>query len=98
MRAADEERGLDGWEDERLLELAAAEERIMVTFNVRDFARIVNARRAGGRRHAGCLMIVGVDHGEFGLILRVVDAALAERPGQQEWEDYAAWGTRTSGG
>jgi Domain of unknown function (DUF5615) len=40
IRAADEERELDGWEDEGLLALATEQGRIMVTFNVKDFARI----------------------------------------------------------
>jgi hypothetical protein len=91
VRAADEERVLDGWDDERLLELAAGEERIMVTFNVRDFARIVGEWAAAGRHHAGCLMIVRLDHRDFGAILRVIDAALATRPEQAGWRDYAAW-------
>lgn len=52
VRAADEERSLDGWDDARLLELAAGEDRIMVTFNVRDFPRIVGEWAAGGRHHA----------------------------------------------
>lgn len=42
-------------------------------------------------------MIVGIDHAEFGLILRVIDAALATRPEQATWNDYAVWGTRASG-
>lgn len=96
VRAADEERELDGWEDECLLKLATAERRIMVTFNVKDFARIVGEWAAAGRRHAGCLMIVGIDHGELGLILRVIDAALVVRPDQGSWNDHAAWGTRTA--
>jgi uncharacterized protein DUF5615 len=94
LRAADGERELDGWEDERLLELAAAERRIMVTFNVGDFARIAGEWAAGERHHAGCLLIVGIDHGEFGLILRVIEAALSNRPDQDAWRDYTAWGTR----
>lgn len=98
VHTADEERQLDGWDDEPLLELATAEARIMVTFNVKDFARIASEWTAGGTSHAGCLMIVGIDHGEFGLILRVIEAALQARPDQQAWHDYAAWGTRTSGG
>lgn len=40
VRAADEERGLDGWTDEQLLELAASEGRVMVTFDVADFPDI----------------------------------------------------------
>lgn len=98
VRAADEERELDGSEDEALLELAAAEERIMVTFNVRDFPRIVGQWAAGGRHHAGCLMIVGIDHSEFGSTLRVIDAALTARVRQADWADHASWGTRSAGG
>jgi len=95
VRAADEERELDGWEDERLLVLAAEEGRIMVTFNVADFARITTEWAAAGRSHAGCLVIVGIDHGEFGLILRVIEHAIASRPDQESWHDYTAWGTRS---
>lgn len=36
---------LDGSQDERLLQLATAEERIMITFNVKDFARLVSEWR-----------------------------------------------------
>lgn len=97
VRAADEERALDGFEDERLLELATAEQRIVVTFNVKDFARLIAQWGAAGQRHGGCLMIVGIDHAEFGLILRVIDAAVLARPDPATWVDYAAWGTRGSG-
>ena len=34
----------------------------MVTFNVGDFARITTEWAAAGRSHAGCLLIVGIDH------------------------------------
>lgn len=91
VRAADEERELDGSEDERLLELAGAEGRIMITFNVRDFARLVSEWAGAGTPHAGCLMIVGIDHAEFGVTLRVIEAALSTRPDQESWIDYAAW-------
>jgi hypothetical protein len=43
-------------------------------------------------------MIVGIDHAEFGLTLQVIKAALAARPDQKSWIDYAAWGTRATGG
>jgi nucleoside-diphosphate-sugar epimerase len=92
--AADKERELDGWEDERLLSLAASEGRILVTFNVRDFARLAAEWVAGGTRHGGCLLVVGSDHSEFGLTLRVIDAALKAHPRQDEWHDRTAWGTR----
>jgi hypothetical protein len=96
VRAADEERALDGWDDDRLLELAANEDRIMVTFNVRDCPRIATEWAGAGRHHAGCLIVVGIDHGEFGVILDVVETALAARPEQSEWRDYVAWGSRTA--
>ncbi len=94
VRAADEERELDGWEDEALLDLASAKRRIMVTFNVRDFPRIVGEWAGAARHHAGCLIMVGIDHGEFGFVLRVIEAAMSRRSAQDEWADYAAWGAR----
>jgi nucleoside-diphosphate-sugar epimerase len=97
VRAVDEERALDGWSDESLLDLAAREGRITVTCNVKDFARLAGERLAGGGDHAGCLLIVGIDHSEFGLILRLIDAAIAERPQQEDWRDHAAWGIRAEG-
>lgn len=96
VRAADEERGLDGWDDERLLALATDEIRMMVTFNVADFARITAEWAAAGRSHAGCLLIVGIDHTEFGLTLRVIQHALSTRPDNESWIDYTAWGTRSA--
>jgi len=92
VRAADEERELDGWEDERLLALATEQGRIMVTFNVKDFARITTEWAAARKSHPGCLLIVGIDHAEFALILRVIEHALSTRPEQTAWIDYTAWG------
>jgi hypothetical protein len=97
VRAADEERQLDGFDDEPLLALATEEGRIMITFNVADFARIATEWAAAGRSHAGCLLIVGIDHAEFGLTLRVIEGALATRPDQSAWVGYTAWGTRATG-
>ena len=96
VRAADEERELDGWDDERVLALTTQEGRIMVTFNVADFARITTEWAAASRSHAGCLLIVGIDHREFGLILRVTSHAFSIRPDQAAWVNYTAWGTRST--
>jgi hypothetical protein len=96
VRAADEERELDGWDDERLLALASEQGRIMVTFNVKDFARITTEWAAAGNSHAGCLLIVGIDHDEFGLILRVIDHAFSTRADQGGWIDYTAWAIRSA--
>ena len=95
VRAADEERELDGWEDERLLDLATADGRITITFNTNDFARITTEWTAASRPHAGCLLIVGIDHAEFGLIVRVIEHAISARSEQDSWVDYTAWATRS---
>ncbi len=96
VRAADQERELDGSDDEALLALATEQRRIMATCNVQDFALITTEWAAAGKSHAGCLLIVGIDHAEFGLILRVIDHALSTRTEQAAWIDYTAWGVRST--
>jgi hypothetical protein len=80
VRSADEERALDGWTDADLLALASQEGRIMVTFNVRDFPRLAREWAEAGRTHAGCAILVGIDHSEFGTILRVLERVFTARP------------------
>lgn len=85
MRAADEERELDGLTDEELLAMATAEERIFVTFDVNDFPVIARRWAEAGRAHAGCAIVVGIDHGEFGVILDAIAREVASRPQQTDW-------------
>ena len=87
VHAADEERELDGAADEELLALAAAEERVMVTFDVKDFPEIARRWAEAQRPHAGLAIVVGIDHGEFGTILRVLEGLFEERPEPDEWND-----------
>jgi hypothetical protein len=96
VRAADEERELDGFTDEQLLSLASAEERIFITFDVKDFPVIVRRWAEGGRKHAGCAIVVGIDHGEFGAILEAVDRELRARPEQSCWIDCTLFVARAS--
>lgn len=91
VRAADEERALDGWEDEELLELAAREGRVIVTFNVRDFPRIAREWAEAGRHHAGCAIFVGIDHSQFGTILDLLGRVLESRPDPDSWRDYTCF-------
>lgn len=98
VRAADEERALDGWTDDEILALASGEGRIMVTFNLRDFPRIAQEWAEAGRPHAGCAIIVGMDHSEFGAILRTLEAVLAARPNQESWHDYTTFVSRQTKG
>lgn len=88
VRAADEERELDGLEDEQLLELAAADgRRLMITFDVKDFTVIARRWAEAGRAHAGLGIVVGIDHGEFGAILEALSRELDARPAESDWSD-----------
>lgn len=94
VRAADEERELDGMPDEEFLALATAEQRILVTFNVADFPGIVRRWAEEGRPHCGCAIVVGIDHSEFGTIIRVLELALADRPDPGQWNDHTCFVAR----
>jgi hypothetical protein len=96
VRAIDEERRLDGSADEKLLGLAAEEERVLVTFDVKDSPVIVRQWAEAGRTHAGCAIVVGIDHGEFGAILRAIEREFAARPEQADWTDLTLFVARSS--
>lgn len=98
VRTADEERELDRVTDEELLSIAAAEERIFVAFDVKDFPVIARRWAEAGRAHAGCAIVVGIDHGEFGTILETIAAALASRPNEADWTDLTLFLARTTAG
>ena len=96
VRAADEERGLDGWADEELLNLAAAEKRVMVSFDVKDFPDIARRWAEAGRSHAGLAIVVGIDHGEFGTILRILEKLFEERAEPGQWSERTFFVARES--
>jgi hypothetical protein len=89
---------LDGSADEELLALAVEEERVLVTFDVKDFPAIVRRWAEAGRTHAGCAIIVRIDHSEFGAILDVITRAIAVYPAQAEWTDLTLFLSRTPRG
>lgn len=97
VRSADEERPLDGFTDEELLSLATEEGRVMATFDVKDFPVIARRWAEAGRKHAGCAIVVGIDHGEFGAIIRAVESELRARPQQAAWVDYTLFVARAPG-
>jgi hypothetical protein len=96
VRAADEERELDGFTDEQLLSLAAEEERVFVTFDVKDFPVIARRWAEAARRHAGCAIIVGIDHGEFGTIIAAVERELQTRTEQANWTNHTLFIARSA--
>jgi hypothetical protein len=97
-RAADEERELDGWADEELLALAAAEQRVMVTFDVKDFPEIARRWAEAGRSHSGLAIVVGIDHGEFGTVQRALAGIFEQRSDPGAWSDYTCFVSRLAEG
>ncbi len=85
MLALNEDPELGALSDPEVLELATREQRILVTFNARDFAPLARAWAEAGREHAGCVIALGIDHGEFGLILEKLGALLRRRLRQSDW-------------
>jgi len=88
VRAANEEQGLDRLSDFELLSLAAAESRILVTANIKDFMPLVRRRGKAGEHHAGCIFIPSrIRQHFFGRIISGIRAAVDDVPDQQQWVD-----------
>jgi len=90
VRALDQEPELEGIEDEDVLLLATEDGRILITHNVADFPEILREWASGGRSHAGVILVYGIEHSEFGLILRGIERWLEQRPRQEEWLEFPA--------
>jgi Domain of unknown function (DUF5615) len=90
VRALDQEQALEGLDDDEVLALAATEQRILVTHNVADFPRILREWAGAQRVHAGVILVYGIDHSEFALIVRGIDRWLEMRPEQPAWRDFPA--------
>jgi len=88
VRAADEERLLDEVADESLLTMATADDRSLVTANVRDFLPLVIALAEAGRHHAGVIVVAhSIRQHHFGAIIAGVSEALTAMPDQAAWRD-----------
>ncbi|HUG47632.1 MAG TPA: DUF5615 family PIN-like protein [Candidatus Limnocylindria bacterium] len=72
--------------DEDVMVLAAQEQRIVVTSNVRHFVPIARRWIEAGTNHAG-LILVTLGHQSYGEILRGLDGLFRGRPEQAEWID-----------
>lgn len=92
--ALTEEPALEGLDDALVLELAAREQRIPVTHNIRDFAPLLREWGESGRSHPGCVLVHGLDHADFGRLLGGLDRQFGARPTQDEWIDVALFLTR----
>jgi predicted nuclease of predicted toxin-antitoxin system len=87
VRALDQEPALEGLDDDEVLALATSEQRILVTHNIADFPTILREWAAGERAHAGVILVYGIDHSEFALLVRGIERWLEMRPSQADWRD-----------
>jgi predicted nuclease of predicted toxin-antitoxin system len=83
-----EDATFEGLPDPEVLELAASEQRVLITRNSRDFAPLARQWAEAGRPHAGIIILIWtLDHSQFAEILAGVERQLRERPSQEEWRD-----------
>jgi predicted nuclease of predicted toxin-antitoxin system len=90
VRALDQERGLEGLDDEDVLVLACQDERILVTFDIADFPNILREWSAAQRSHPGVILVYGMNHGEFDLVVRGIKRWVDLHPEPESWTDLAA--------
>lgn len=89
VRALDQEPALEGLDDEEVLATAAAESRILVTHNVRDFPAILRDWAAAQRSHSGVILVYGIDHREFDVIVRGIERCVELYADPASWHDLA---------
>ena len=95
VRTLDQEPELEGLDDEDVLALAVEDGRILVTHNVADFPELLREWAVGGRSHPGVILVYGIEHSEFALIVRGIERWLELRPRQEDWVDFPAVVHRT---
>lgn len=75
------------WPDDLVLELAATEERILVTRNGRDFEPLARAWAEEQRSHAGVILIWSVQSNAFNEIVSGVERLLERYPDAETWRN-----------
>jgi hypothetical protein len=89
VRPLDKDPALDGLGDDLVLVLAAEEHRIVVTQDIGDFPSMLREWAAAARPHAGAIVVYGIDHSEFELIIRGVQRWVELYPDPRSWADLA---------
>jgi hypothetical protein len=82
----DSDEALSRLPDGEVLALAARDERIVVTYNVSDFARLAREWAEARRSHAGVILVPDPRAGH-GAILRRLEEMFAAHPHQGDWVD-----------
>lgn len=91
VRALDSEIELEGLSDPEVLELAAAEGRVLVTANIRDFEPLLREWAGEGRSHAGVILVPSTVRNEaFGVLISGIQRTLADAE-QAAWMDRVVW-------
>ena len=94
VRALDSEVEFEGLSDPEVLELAAAEGRVLVTANIRDFEPILKEWAGEGRPRAGVILVPSSVRNEaFGVLISGVEEIL----GDARQEDYPISAAREAG-
>lgn len=87
VRCVAAEPALAGLTDDEVLAAAAADSRVLVTRNARDFVPIARDWADTGRPHAGLLVIWSRGTDEFGSLVEEIAAALDAVGDQDAWVD-----------
>ena len=80
---------LGALDDPQVLELAAQQQRILVTRNSRDFAPLLRTWAEADQHHSGCILIWTLGHHEFGKIIHGIVTLLEARPDPTQWSDLS---------
>jgi Domain of unknown function (DUF5615) len=81
--AASQRARIEGLADPHVLELAASEQRLLITRNSRDFAPLARQWAEAGRSHAGIILIWTLDHSQFAEIVAGIERQLQPRPSHE---------------
>ncbi len=91
VRALDSEPDLEGLSDPEVLQLAAAEGRVLVSANIRDFEPLLREWAGERHPHAGVILVPSSVRNEaFGALISGVEETLADTR-QEEWVDWVTW-------
>lgn len=82
-------------EDETLLALSAAEQRALLTNNVRDFIPIATPWAGDGRTHQGLLLVsdrtLRRSRNTIGAYVKAIDRLLRDHPADDALRDHIRW-------
>lgn len=85
--ALDEHRELEGIADPDVMELATRRGCVLITHNVKHFPNILRDWADSHREHAGCVLLVGVNLDQFGLLIKCIEEAILRVPDQEGWRN-----------